>query len=135
MFKTQPGASQYRLVGLNIGAALQNQSATVFNLLDFGSDSTSADDLPSDLIVDRCYIHGNANANVRRGVALNSVRSAVVNSFIDEITNVAPTAQAIGGWTGPGPYLIENNFLAAATENIMFGGSTPGIADLVPKTS
>ena len=132
-FKTQPGASQYRFVGLNIGATLQNQSSTVFNLLDFGSDSTSAADLPSDLIVDRCYIHGNTNANVRRGVALNSVRSAVVNSFIDEIHERGADAQAIGGWTGPGPYLIENNYLAAATENIMFGGSPPGIANLVPQ--
>ena len=133
VFKTQPGASQYRFVGLNIGATLQNQSTTVFNLLDFGSDSTSAADLPSDLIVDRCYIHGNANANVRRGVALNSVRSAVVDSFIDEIHEHGADSQAIGGWTGPGPYLIENNFLAAATENILFGGSPPGIANLVPQ--
>src|SRR5262245_54220417 len=133
VFKTQPGASQYRFVGLNIGATLQNQSATVFNLLDFGSDATSVADLPSDLIVDRCYIHGNANANVRRGVALNSVRSAVVNSFIDDIHEHGADAQAIGGWTGPGPYLIENNFLAAASENILFGGSPAGFANRVPQ--
>ena len=133
VFKTQPGARQYRLVGLNIGATLTNQSAAVYNLLDFGSASTSAADLPSDLIVDRCYIHGNENANVRRGVALNSIRSAVVDSYIDEIHEQGADAQAIGGWTGPGPYLIENNFLAAATENIMFGGSPPGIANLVPE--
>jgi hypothetical protein len=133
VFKTQPGASQYRFVGLNIGATLQNQSSTVYNLLDFGSDSTSVASLPSDLIVDRCYIHGNPNANVRRGVALNSVRSAVVDSFIDDIHERGADAQAIGGWTGPGPYLIENNFLAASTENVMFGGSPPGIANLVPE--
>jgi hypothetical protein len=133
VFKTQPGASRYRLVGLNIGATLTNQSAAVYNLLDFGSGSTSAADLPSDLIIDRCYIHGNVNANVRRGVALNSIRSAVVDSYIDEIHEQGADAQAIGGWTGPGPYLIENNFLAAATENIMFGGSPPGIANLVPE--
>jgi hypothetical protein len=133
VFKTQPGASQYRFVGLNIGATLQNQSSTVFNLLDFGSDSTSAASLPSDLIVDRCYIHGNASANVRRGVALNSARSAVVDSYIDEIHERGADSQAVGGWTGPGPYLIENNFLVAATENIMFGGSPPGIANLVPE--
>jgi hypothetical protein len=133
VFKTQPGASQYRFVGLDIGATLQNQSSTVFNLLDFGSDSTSAANLPSDLIVDRCYIHGNVNANVRRGIALNSIRSAVVDSYVAEIHEHGADAQAIGGWTGPGPYLIENNFLAAATENILFGGSTPGIANLVPE--
>jgi hypothetical protein len=132
-FRTQPGASQYRLIGLDVGATLQNQSTTVVNLLDFGSSSTSAAELPSDLIVDRCYIHGSANANVRRGIALNSARSAVVDSTIDEIHERGADAQAIGGWTGPGPYLIENNFLAAATENIMFGGSRPGIANLVPE--
>jgi hypothetical protein len=132
-FAAQPGASRYRLVGLEIGAALVDQSATVFNLVDFGGDATSADELPSDLIVDRCYIHGSAGANVRRGVALNSARSAVVDSTIDEIHERGADAQAIGGWTGPGPYLIENNFLAAATENIMFGGSPPGIAGLVPE--
>jgi hypothetical protein len=132
-FKTAPGASHYRFVGLNVGAALQNQSSTVFNLLDFGSDASSATDLPSDLVVDRCYIHGNAGANVRRGVALNSIRSAVVDSYIDEIHEHGADAQAVGGWTGPGPYLIDNNFLAASSENIMFGGSPPGIADLVPE--
>ena len=132
VFKAEPGASRYRLIGLDVGATLEDQSATVFNLLDFGADSRSAADLPSDLIVDRCYIHGNANANVRRGIALNSLRSAVVDSTIDEIHERGADAQAIGGWTGPGPYLIENNFLAAATENIMFGGSPPGIANLVP---
>src|SRR5262245_41449651 len=133
VFTTQPGASQYRFVGLNIGATLQNQSATVFNLLDFGSNSTNVADLPSDLIVDRCYIHGNTNANVRRGIALNSVRSAVVNSFIDESHEHGADSQAVGGWTGPGPFLIENNYLAAASENILFGGSPPGIANLVPQ--
>jgi hypothetical protein len=85
------------------------------------------------LVVDRCYVHGNPAANVRRGIALNSIGSAVVDSYIDEIHERGADAQAIGGWTGPGPYLIENNFLAASSENIMFGGAPPGIADLVPQ--
>ena len=40
--------------------------------------------------------------------------------------------QAIGGWNGPGPYLIENNYLEAAGENVMFGGADPTIPNLVP---
>ena len=36
------------------------------------------------------------------------------------------------GWNGPGPFLIENNYLEAAGENVMFGGSDPSIANLVP---
>jgi hypothetical protein len=40
--------------------------------------------------------------------------------------------QAICGWNGPGPFLIENNYLEAAGENVMFGGSDPSIPHLVP---
>ena len=40
--------------------------------------------------------------------------------------------QAICGWNGPGPVPIENNYLEAAGENIMFGGTRPGIPNLVP---
>ena len=36
------------------------------------------------------------------------------------------------GWNGPGPYLIENNYLEAAGENVMFGGTDPSIPNLVP---
>ena len=31
-----------------------------------------------------------------------------------------------------GPFLIENNYLEAATENLMFGGSDPAISGLIP---
>jgi hypothetical protein len=36
------------------------------------------------------------------------------------------------GWNGPGPFKIVNNTLAGAGENIMFGGSDPGIPNLIP---
>src|SRR5262249_38079924 len=41
-------------------------------------------------------------------------------------------SQAIGGWNGPGPYTISNNYLEAASENLLFGGADPGIPNLVP---
>jgi hypothetical protein len=34
---------------------------------------------------------------------------------------------------GPGPYLIDNNYLEGAGENVMFGGADPGIAGMVPR--
>src|SRR4029079_8835004 len=40
--------------------------------------------------------------------------------------------QAIAGWNGPGPYTIENNYLQAAGEVILFGGGDPYIQNLVP---
>jgi hypothetical protein len=36
-----------------------------------------------------------------------------------------------GGYNGPGNYLIENNYLEGATENVLFGGADPRIPNLV----
>src|SRR4029078_8565618 len=49
-----------------------------------------------------------------------------------EIHHTGFDAQAICGWTGPGNYTITNNYLEATGENIMFGGDTPSITNLVP---
>ena len=41
-------------------------------------------------------------------------------------------SQAICAWNSPGPFVIRNNYLEAAGENIMFGGAASNIAGLVP---
>src|SRR5919206_261134 len=61
-----------------------------------------------------------------------TIRAAVVDSYISDFKEVGADSQAIGGWNGPGPLKIANNYLEAAGENIMFGGADPKIADLVP---
>ncbi|HWP43177.1 MAG TPA: PKD domain-containing protein, partial [Blastocatellia bacterium] len=84
------------------------------------------------IIIDRCYIHGHENADVARGIALNSARTAVIDSHISECHGRGFDTQAIAGWNGPGPYKIVNNRLEAAGENVMFGGADPKIPGLVP---
>ena len=66
---------------------------------------------------DRVYIHGDPLLGTKRGIALNSADTSILNSYISDIKSQAADAQAICGWNGPGPYLIENNFLEAAGEN------------------
>jgi hypothetical protein len=56
----------------------------------------------------------------------------VTGSYISDIKVVGQDSQAIGGWNGPGPFVITNNYLEAAGENIMFGGADPAIPNLVP---
>lgn len=53
------------------------------------------------------------------------------NSHIAGIRAVGMDTQAIGGWNGPGPLLIENNYLEAAGENFMLEGADPAIPNLV----
>src|SRR4029079_19590158 len=64
--------------------------------------------------------------------ALNSAATTIVNSYISDIKSKQSDAQAIAGWNGPGPFTIENNYLEASGENVLFGGADPSIANLVP---
>jgi len=87
--------------------------------------------VPHDLTIDRCYIHGDPAKGQKRGIALNSRSTVITNSYISDVKAVAQDTQAIAGWNGPGPYRIENNYLEAAGENFILGGSDPPIQGLI----
>lgn len=127
------GAANYRLIGLDI--ATLSESVVVYDLVRFGEgrfEQTTLAQVPRNIVLDRSYVHGWPNQDVQRGVTLNGANCDVTNSYISEIHGVGFDTQAIGGWNGPGPYQIINNYLEAAGENIMFGGADPGIFGLVP---
>jgi hypothetical protein len=131
---TEAGAHHYRLIGLEITSQVA-PPAGVDDLVRFGDGSQAQktiEAVPANLIVDRCYIHGSPHQRIKRGVALNSARTAVIDSYFSEIHVPGADSQALCGWNGPGPFRIENNFLSASTENIMFGGARGFIPDLVP---
>jgi hypothetical protein len=89
-------------------------------------------DAPTGITVDACYIHGFDTQDVQRGVGLNSGETTVSNSYISDVHGVGFDTQAIAGFNGPGPFHIINNYLEAAGENVMFGGSDAAIAELMP---
>jgi hypothetical protein len=130
-------ASFYRLSGLEITTTYASTSGEHYGIIALGTSAggvvaTSLSQLPTDVVVDRCYVHGTPSGNVRRGIALNSARTAVVDSYFSDFHELATDSQAIAGWNGPGPFAIVNNYLEAAAENVMFGGSDPSISNLVP---
>jgi hypothetical protein len=94
---------------------------------------TSLAQVPGDLVIDHCYIHGDAALGQKRGIALNSGKTDIVDSHISDIKAIGFETQAIAGWNGPGPYRIVNNFLESAGINFILGGADPGIPDLVPQ--
>ena len=129
--RTAPGAHHWKLVLLELGPN-QAGAGDILQLGDGGSAQSSLDRVPSELIVDRCYIHGDPTRGQKRGIALNSASTTVIGSYISDIKSTSQDAQAIAGWNGPGPYMIENNYLEASGENFMLGGATPGINGVVP---
>lgn len=130
---TADNAHHYRLIGLEVTIAADvDYSYGIVRLGEGASSQNQIDFIPHDLIIDRCYIHGDRATNVVRGIALNSERTAVIDSYISEIHGLGFDTQAICGWNGPGPYKLVNNYLEASGENIMFGGADPFINGLVP---
>jgi len=151
VLSTAPGAHHYRLVGLEIrpggasGTTLhrvlrwlrpsaQSAGTGTFleNLVLLGSGDTSTDTLPHHIIFDRCYIHGDPVVGARRGIAMNSSYTAVIDSYLSDFKEVGEDSQAIASWNGPGPFKIADDYLEAAGENLMFGGEDPSIRNLVP---
>jgi hypothetical protein len=129
--RTAPGAHHWRLMLLEFGPN-QGSSGDILALGDGSLAQSSMDRVPHDLIVDRCYIHGDPGRAQKRGIALNSASTTITGSYISEIKAAGQDAQAIAGWNGPGPFLIENNYLEASGENFMLGGATPGVNGVVP---
>lgn len=133
-FRTMPSAHHFRFVGLEItvDTNVLNNYGLMF-LGDASAAQNSLDKAPHDLVVDRCYIHGHTKATIMKaGVLLNCANSAVLNSHISDFHSVGYDTYAIGVTNGPGPFVIVNNYLEAAGENILFGGAAPAIPGLVP---
>jgi hypothetical protein len=128
---TAPGAHHYRLLFLEFQANA-NGFGDIVTLGDGSSAQNSLAQVPHDLIVDRCYVHGDPKLGQKRGIALNSAKTDIVNSYVSDIKAVGQDSQAVAGVNGPGPFTISNNYLEGAGENVMFGGSDPGIPNLVP---
>jgi hypothetical protein len=103
------------------------------DIITLGSSSqTQAAQMPHDLVFDRVYVHGDAAVGQKRGIALNSGLTHILNSHFSDIKSVGQDSQAIAGWNGSGPYVIENNYVEAAGENVLFGGSDPNVWSNVP---
>lgn len=127
---TEAGAHHYRLVGLEVGGAAGLFTSSPIRL---GSAwQTSLSEVPYHIELDRLYVRGDPNAGGHRGVELHSAHTVVRNCYFKDFKSPSYETQAIAGWNGPGPYLIENNYLEASGENIIFGGSLARIPNLVP---
>ena len=127
--QTARAAHHFRFIGIEFASL---PGAFVYSLIDLGAREATPAELPSHIIFDRCYIHGDSRVGGRRGVAMNSASTAVIDSYLSEFKEVGADNQAIMGWSGSGPFKIVNNYLEAAGENVMFGGGDPSIPDLVP---
>jgi hypothetical protein len=129
---TAAGASYYNLIGLEFRPASTTSYLDTMIKLGDATSSQNSSNIPHHLMIDRCYIHAFPTQSLKRGIGLNSSETSILNSYISSFKLQGQDSQAIAGWNGPGPFHLINNYLEAAGENLIFGGSTPSIPGLIP---
>jgi hypothetical protein len=129
--RTAPGSHHWRLMLLEIGPTA-SPSGDIVVIGDASPTQSTSPGMPHDIVIDRCYIHGDPDRGQKRGIAMNGASIVVIGSHISDIKSSSQDAQAIAGWSGTGPFRVENNYLEASGENLMLGGATPGANGLVP---
>jgi hypothetical protein len=130
---TSLGANHWRLTGVELGAT--SSVSTLNAVIRFGEGSPLQNTIASianNLILDRSYVHGSSSLQLNRCVMLNSASSAIIDSWLGDCHSNQGDSQAIVGWNGPGPFLIQNNHLEAGHEVVVFGGGSATIQNLSP---
>jgi hypothetical protein len=129
-FILKNGADHYRLVGLEVTRTAGTSTAPALLMVEGGG-------VADHIVVDRCWFHGTVHDETQNGVSLNGATNfAVVDSYFSDFhctqDGKCTDSHAISGGVGShqdGPFKIQNNFLEAAGEAVMFGG---GAAALTP---
>ncbi len=126
--QTVPNSHHYRFVGIEFRPVTGN---FVYNIVQIGNGEKTETTLPNNIIIDRCYIHGDPIAGSRRGVLMNGAAIAIIDSYVSDCKEDGADSQALAGYSMTGPIKIVNNYLEGAGENVIFGGSDPTIANAV----
>jgi hypothetical protein len=132
-----PGSNHWRIIGCEITTSYAG-SNTLYWLIGMGLQSdnstwvTTIAQLPAFIILDRTYVYGSPVTPIQHGIYANTQAFALVDSYCDEIVDSGADAQCVVSVNGNGPFLIQNNFLQASGENILFGGADPAIKNLIP---
>ena len=127
---TVANSNHFRFVGIEFAQA--SGATQVYQVISIGNTDTSPATLPSYIVFDRCYVHGDPKANSRRGIEMDGAYVAVVDSYISDFQEVGADSQGLWAYNTSGPLKIVDNYIEAASENVMFGGADSKAPSLVP---
>ncbi len=127
---TVANSHHFRFVGIEFAPAPGTTDTYV--LVRIGNSDTSPTTLAHHIVFDRCYVHGVPNTSSQRGIEMDGAYVAVVDSYISDFQEIDTDTQALMAFNTTGPLQIRNNYIEAATENVLFGGADSRAATLVP---
>jgi hypothetical protein len=85
----------------------------------------------NNVTMDRLLILGGPNGQ-KRAIMGNGRNVTLTRSYIANIWKSGQDSQAFCAWDGAGPYTVSDNYLEAASENVLFGGANSQSADRIP---
>ncbi len=124
------GARGYVFTGIAGDAGSATSTSRVFQL--GGNNEMVAANNASHIVIDRCHVTTVRSNNSTRTVLANCGAAIIRDSYLYNTAAAGVEDQAIASWNGAGPHLIDNNYLVAGGENIMYGGSDPASIGLNP---
>lgn len=129
VIRFEPRSHDYRITGVEIKPT---SGSYIYDLVSMGLLETSLENLPTNVEIDHCFIHGDPAVGSKRAIAANAININIHDNYISDIKSTYQDTQTINAWNGPGPITITNNYLEASGENIMFGGGYPTISGVIP---
>src|ERR1700733_1600501 len=126
---TVASSHHFRFAGIEFAPVA---GAALYQLITIGNHDTSPVTLAHHIVFDRCYVHGNPNTNDRRGIERDGAYVAVIDSYISDFQEEEADTQGLWAYNTTGPLQIRNNYIEAATENVLLGGADSHTPDLVP---
>jgi hypothetical protein len=79
-----------------------------------------------------CRILGDAVKGGKRGIAGNGPNVTVSKAYIAQIFLKGQDSQAFCAWNSPGPFLLDDCYMAAAAETVLFGGADASSSANIP---
>jgi hypothetical protein len=128
---TMANSHHFRFVGIEFAPV--SGATLIYQVITIGNVDTSPATLPSHIVFDRCYVHGEPGAAAnRRGIEMDGAYVAVVDSYISDFQEIYTDSQGLFAYNTTGPLQIVDNYIEAASENVLFGGADSREAALVP---
>jgi hypothetical protein len=116
---TKPATNGPTLIGLTIKST--------------NPDNSLVTDEAKGTRIDRCAVLGDPVKGMHRGIIPHGQGTVIVQSLVDDCFAVARDTQAIGGWDGTDGLLVQDCYLSAGAETVMFGGATSAAPERNPK--
>ena len=113
------GAANWKLDGIKLESVPNGQGEVIVL-----QNSTN-------IYLDRILIVAGPNGQ-KRGIRGNGRQITLTRSYIANIWRSGQDSQTFCAWDGAGPFTITNNYLEAASENVMFGGADSQSPDRIP---